>query len=55
VDEERRAESVSSTFNCFVPMIDWERRWRKFEDGTEPACVCEDAAREMGVVDRLER
>jgi hypothetical protein len=48
-------ESVSSTFNCFVPMIDWERRWRKFEDGTEPVCVCEDAAREMGVVDRLER
>jgi len=29
-------ESVSSTFNCFVPMIDWERRWRKFENGTPP-------------------
>ena len=42
-------ESVSSTFNCFVPMIDWERRWRKFEDGAEPTCVCEDAAREMGI------
>jgi len=43
-------ESVLSTFNCFVPMIDWERRWRKFEDGAEPICVCEDAAREMGIV-----
>ena len=43
-------ESVPSTFNCFVPMIDWERRWRKFEDGSEPICVCEDAAREMGIV-----
>ena len=43
-------ESVSSTFNCFVPKIDWERRWRKFEDGAEPICVCEDAAREMGIV-----
>jgi hypothetical protein len=42
-------ESVPSTFNCFVPMIDWERRWRKFEDGVEPICVCEDAAREMGI------
>jgi hypothetical protein len=42
-------ESVASTFNCFVPMIDWERRWRKFEDGVEPICVCEDAAREMGI------
>jgi hypothetical protein len=43
-------ESVASTFNCFVPMIDWDRRWRKFEDGVEPICVCEDAAREMGIV-----
>ena len=43
-------ESVLSTFNCFVQMIDWERRWRKFEDGDEPICVCEDAAREMGIV-----
>jgi hypothetical protein len=43
-------ESVASTFNCFVPMIDWDRRWRKFEYGAEPICVCEDAAREMGVV-----
>ena len=25
-------ESVPSTFNCFVPMIDWERLWRKFEE-----------------------
>src|ERR1700751_255464 len=33
-------ESVASTFNCFVPRIDWDRRWRKFED----------AAREMGIV-----
>jgi hypothetical protein len=44
------AESVSSTFTCFVPMIDWERRWRKFESGNEPICVREDAAREMGIV-----
>ena len=43
-------QSVSSTFTCFVPMIDWERRWRKFENGDEPICVCEDAAREMGIV-----
>ncbi len=43
-------ESVSSTFTCFVPMIDWDRRWRKFENGDEPICVCEDAAREMGIV-----
>ena len=43
-------ESVASSFNCFVPMIDWERRWRKFENGVEPICVCEDAAREMGIV-----
>jgi len=43
-------ESVSSTFNCFVPKIDWERRWQKFENGVEPICVCEDAAREMGIV-----
>jgi hypothetical protein len=43
-------ESVSSTFNCFVAMIDWDRRWRKFENGDEPICVCEDAAREMGMV-----
>ena len=43
-------ESVPSTFNCFVPMIDWERRWRKFEVGAEPICICEDAAREMGIV-----
>ena len=42
--------SVSSTFNCFVSKIDWEIRWRKFETGDEPICVCEDAAREMGIV-----
>jgi hypothetical protein len=30
------AESVSSTFNCFVPMIYWDRRWRKFQNGDEP-------------------
>jgi hypothetical protein len=41
-------QSVSSTF--IVPMIDWDRRWRKFENGDEPICVCEDAAREMGIV-----
>lgn len=29
-------ESVPSTFNCFVAMIDWDRRWRKFENGDEP-------------------
>ena len=27
-------ESVPSTFNCFVPMVDWERRWRKFEEAS---------------------
>jgi hypothetical protein len=43
-------KSVSSTFTCFVPMIDWDKRWRKFENGDEPICVCEDAAREMGIV-----
>ena len=43
-------ESVPSTFNCFVPKIDWDRRWQKFENGVEPICVCEDAAREMGIV-----
>jgi hypothetical protein len=43
-------QSVSSTFTCFVPMIDWDRRWRKFQNGDEPICVCEDAAREMGIV-----
>ncbi|MFZ3332711.1 MAG: hypothetical protein WA197_18900 [Candidatus Acidiferrales bacterium] len=42
-------QSVSSTFTCFVTMIDWDRRWRKFENGDEPICVCEDAAREMGI------
>jgi|HubBroStandDraft_5_1064220.scaffolds.fasta_scaffold05513_3 hypothetical protein len=47
-------QSVSSTFTCFVSMIDWDRRWRKFENGDEPICVCEDAAREMGVVASLE-
>ena len=26
-------ESVSSTFNRFVPKIDWDRRWQKFEKG----------------------
>src|ERR1700678_3757589 len=41
---------VPSTFNWFVAMIDWDRRWRKFENGDEPICVCEDAAREMGMV-----
>jgi hypothetical protein len=43
-------QSVSSTFTCFVRLIDWDRRWRKFENGDEPICVCEDAAREMGIV-----
>ncbi len=43
-------ESVASTFNCFVPRIDWDKRWRKFEDGVEPICVCQDAAKEMGIV-----
>jgi hypothetical protein len=33
-----------------VPMVDWDRRWRKFEKGDEPICVCENAAREMGMV-----
>jgi len=45
-----KPESVSSTFTCFVPMIDWDRRWRKFKNGDGPICVCEDAAREMGIV-----
>jgi hypothetical protein len=31
-------------------MIDWERRWRKFENGDEPICICEEAARQMGIV-----
>jgi len=44
------AKTVSSNFNCFVPMIDWERRWRKFENEGEPICVCEEAARQMGIV-----
>ena len=39
-------ESVPSTFNCFVSKIDWDRRWQKFENGVEPICVCEDAARD---------
>jgi hypothetical protein len=43
-------KTVSSNFNCFVPMIDWERRWRKFENGDEPICVCEEAAKQMGIV-----
>jgi hypothetical protein len=43
-------EAVPSTFNCFVSMIDWDRRWRKFENGDEPICVCVDAAREMSPV-----
>ena len=43
-------KTISSNFNCFVPMIDWERRWRKFENGDEPICVCEEAARQMGIV-----
>jgi hypothetical protein len=47
--KNRDPEFVPSTFNCFVPMIDWDRRWRKFENGEEPICVCEDAAREMGM------
>ena len=32
-------QSVSSTFSCFVPMIDWDRRWRKFVNGDGPICV----------------
>ena len=43
-------KTVSSNFNCLVPMIDWERRWRKFENGDEPICVCEEAAKQMGIV-----
>jgi hypothetical protein len=32
--------SVSSTFTCFVPLIDWDRRWQKFENGEiEFACA----------------
>jgi hypothetical protein len=43
-------EFVSSTFSCFVLMNDWGRRWRKFEKGDAPICICEGAAREMGMV-----
>jgi hypothetical protein len=45
-----KPKSVSATLTCFVPMIDWDRRWRRFENGDESICVCEDAAREMGIV-----
>ena len=43
-------QTLSSAFTCLLPMIDSDKRWRKFENWIGPICICEDAAGEIGIV-----
>ena len=46
-------QSFSSAFTCFLPMIDSDTHWQKFENGDGPICMCEDAAGEWASSDSL--
>jgi hypothetical protein len=50
-DQLKHDRKVAPSIKCDVAEEDWERCWKDFRRRKgKPVCLCEDAAREVGVI-----